>query len=306
MESPLSAESISPAPIVDISALRSVAEGVFVICDRRVPLVPNVGVVLGEHSALVIDTGMGAANGQAVLDLARSLAGGRKLYLTITHFHPEHGYGAHVFKGQAQILYNRAQGEDLADKGEAYLGMFRGMGPSIAAALEGVTLVAADELYDGPERELDLGGRIAVLKTWGRAHTNGDQIVFLPREGVLFSGDLAEEKTFPIFPWFPPHDMDIDGDRWAQVLGECLSLNPRVVVPGHGEIGGPEILSDVRDYILAVRAEVASALADGKSRDAIVADVRAQMLAAHPDWHFPEWIDFAVRYFIAVKDGDRP
>jgi hypothetical protein len=58
--------------------------------------------------------------------------------------------------------------------------------------------------------------------------------------------------------------------------------------------------------ILAVRAEVASALADGKSRDAIVVDVRAQMLAAHPDWHFPEWIDFAVRYFIAVKDGDRP
>jgi glyoxylase-like metal-dependent hydrolase (beta-lactamase superfamily II) len=178
--------------------------------------------------------------------------------------------------------------------------MFRGMGATIETALAGVTLVEADELYDGAERELDLGGRIAVLKTWGRAHTNGDQIVWLPKEGVLFSGDLAEEKTFPIFPWFPPHDMDIDGDRWIQVLDACLSLKPRVVVPGHGDVGGAEILTGVRDYIVTIRAKVATALKDAKSEDAAVAEIRAEMLAQHPDWHLPEWIDFAVRYFWAA------
>jgi glyoxylase-like metal-dependent hydrolase (beta-lactamase superfamily II) len=301
MESNLTTAPAPPPPTVEVSALTSIAEGVFVIGDRRVPLVPNIGIVVGEHSALVIDTGMGSANGRAVLDLARSLAGARKLYLTLTHFHPEHGYGAHMFKGQAHILYNRAQGDDLAIKGAGYLEMFRGMGPAIKAALADVTLVAADQLYDGSEFELDLGGRIALLKTWGRAHTNGDQIVFLPREGVLFSGDLAEEKTFPIFPWFPPQDTDIDGDRWVQALGECLALKPRNVVPGHGDVGGPEILAGVRDYIVSVRAQVADALAEGKSESTMTDEIRDKMLAAHPDWHFPEWIDFAVRYFLAAR-----
>lgn len=305
MEPILPEAPLPPSPNVDVSALASVAEGVFVIGDRRVPLVPNIGIAVGEHSALVIDTGMGSANGQAVLDLARSLAGERKLYLTLTHFHPEHGYGAHVFKGQARIVYNRAQGDDLRKKGQGYLDMFRGMAPTIEAALAGVTLVAADEFYDGSGYELDLGGRIASLRTWGRAHTNGDQIVFLPSEGVLFSGDLAEEKTYPIFPWFPPQDRDIDGNRWVQALDECLALKPRIVVPGHGDVGGSEILVGVRDYIIAVRAKVADALAERKSEDVIVAEVRADMLAAHPDWHFPEWIDFAVRYFVAA-DGAKP
>lgn len=276
------------------------------IGDRRVPLVPNIGIVLGDHSALVIDTGMGPANGRAVLNLARSLAGERKLYLTITHFHPEHGFGADAFKGNATILYNRAQADDLANKGEAYLSMFRGMGPSIAVALDGTILVAADEIYDGPRHELDLGDRVAVLETWGRAHTNGDQTVFLPRDGVLFTGDLAEERTFPIFPWFPPHDVDIDGDRWAHVLDACLAMRPRAIVPGHGEVGGPEILEAVRDYIGEIRSRVKTRLAAGEREDGLIAAIGPEMRAAHPDWHFPEWIDFAIRYFAAAETGARP
>jgi len=52
-----------PPPNVDASALSEIAKGVFVVGDRRVPLAPNIGIVLGDDSALVIDTGMGPANG---------------------------------------------------------------------------------------------------------------------------------------------------------------------------------------------------------------------------------------------------
>lgn len=297
----MSDDALPPAPTVDISALSQIADGVWVIGDRRVPLVPNIGIVLGEHAALVIDTGMGHANGAAVLALAKSLAGTRKLHLTITHFHPEHGYGADAFKGEAVIVYNKAQADDLSAKGAGYLAMFKGMGPAVEAALAGTSLVEADALYDGAEHRIDLGGRTVLLKTWGRAHTNGDQVAYLPAEGILFTGDLAEEKTFPIFPWFPPGDMDIDGDRWIEVLDDCLSWKPAVVVPGHGDIGGAEILSDVRDYIIAIREKTRAAVAAGKTEDEAVAAIRPDMLALHPDWHFPEWIDFAVRYFHAAK-----
>ena len=69
-----------------------IADGVFVIPDGRVPLVANIGVIVGDRAALVVDTGLGPRNGAAVHDIARNLEGDRPLFLTITHFHPEHGF----------------------------------------------------------------------------------------------------------------------------------------------------------------------------------------------------------------------
>jgi glyoxylase-like metal-dependent hydrolase (beta-lactamase superfamily II) len=237
-----------PPPNVDPSAIREIAKDVFVISDRRIPLVPNIGIILGSDSVLVVDTGLGPVNGQRVLETARRLAGKRPLILTLTHFHPEHGFGAQAFKGVARITYNQAQRNELKTKGEGYLGMFRGFGPAVAAALEGTELVMPDDVYEGVSTQIDLGGRKAELRNWGLAHTRGDQIVWLPAERILFTGDLAEERMFPIFPWFPPNDADLDAARWASILAELESWRPETVVPGHGDIGGPAILSAVRGY----------------------------------------------------------
>ena len=262
-----------PAPIVDPSALKEIAANVFVITDRRVPLVPNIGIIIGNDAALVVDTGMGPANGQKVLDCARRLAGPRRLVLTLTHFHPEHGFGAQVFKGAARIHYNRAQRDELSAKGDGYLGMFKTFGPGVAAALEGTLLVEPDDVYEGSSTSIDLGGRTVELRTWGLAHTAGDQVVWLPQERILFTGDLAEERIFPIFPWFPPDDASIDGARWADILAEVASWKPAIVVPGHGDIGGAEILTAVRDYMTDLGKRVAAERKSGKDADSIVASL---------------------------------
>jgi glyoxylase-like metal-dependent hydrolase (beta-lactamase superfamily II) len=290
----------APAPTVDVSGVKEIANGVWVIPDHRVPLVPNIGIVLGSESALVVDTGMGRTNGRSVLETARRLAGGRRLILTLTHFHPEHGYGAEPFKGVAKIVYNAEQAKELADKGRPYLDMFRGMGPAIADALGDTELVEADELYEGAEHEIDLGGRKVLLRNWGKAHTRGDQVVFVPSEGIIFTGDLAEEKTFPIFPWFPPQDTDIDGANWIRALDDCIAMKPKIVVPGHGDVGGVEIVAGVRDYIADVAKSVAAERKSGKFEDELVAALAPRIKAAHPDWHFPEWIDFAIRYHASL------
>ena len=290
-----------PAPVVDPSAVKEIASGVFVICDHRVPLVPNIGIILGTDAALVVDTGMGPANGKKVLDAAIRLAGQRPLVLTLTHFHPEHGFGAQVFKGAAKIHYNRAQRDELRAKGDGYLGMFKTFGPHVAAALEGTELVLPDEVYDGASATIDLGGRKVELKTWGLAHTAGDQVVWLPTERILFTGDLAEERIFPIFPWFPPDDADIDGARWASILSELAAWQPAIVVPGHGDIGGAEILLGVRDYMLDLGKRVAAERTAGKDADAIVATLAPKIRAEHPDWSAPEWIDFAIRYYASLS-----
>ena len=296
-----SAGAQPPAPIVDPSAVKEIAAGVYIIGDRGVPLVPNIGIILGPDAALVVDTGMGPANGEKVLSAAKRVAGGRPLILTLTHFHPEHGFGSQAFKGVARIHYNRAQLDELRAKGEAYLGMFKTFGPGVAAALEGTVLVEPDDVYDEASTMIDLGGRRVELRTWGLAHTAGDQVVWLPEERILFTGDLAEQRIFPIFPWFPPQDATIDAARWAHILTEVASWKPAIVVPGHGDIGGVEIVNAVQDYILDVGNRVAQERKAGKGADAIVAELAPKIRAEHPDWSAPEWIDFAIRYYATLS-----
>lgn len=284
------------APTVDPSGITQVVEGVWVIPDRRIPLVPNVGIVIGDEAALVVDTGMGVANGRRVLDAARAKAGNRRLLLTVTHFHPEHGFGAQVFKGAATIVYNSAQLDELHAKGDAYVGMFRTFGPGVEQALEGVQLVEPDETYAG-SHTLDLGGRSVTLREVGLAHTRGDQLVTVDDAGVVFAGDLVEEGCFPIFPYFPPEDADLDGDAWIRVLGELEAQEPALVVPGHGSPGGVDIVATQRSFMEELRDAAQDAADEGRSADEAVAALEPGLQARHADWVQPEWVAFAVRYF---------
>jgi hypothetical protein len=118
---------------------------------------------------------MGPRNAAKVLEFAADYAKGRRLYLTTTHFHPEHAFGAQAFAGEATYLANRAQADDLAARGAGYLDMFRAMGEPVARQLEGVKLTTPDVVYDG-SCDLDLGDRVVHLRPTGQAHTKGDQV----------------------------------------------------------------------------------------------------------------------------------
>ncbi len=270
-----------------------VADGVHVIADNRVPLVPNVGIVLGERAALVVETGIGRRNGEYVLAKARELAGRRPLFLTTTHFHPEHGFGAQAFRGAATIIYNRAQRDELHRKGSGYIEMFKGLGPHIAAELDGVELVEPDVVYDG-EAEIDLGGRLVRLTAQGPAHTVGDQTVLVDGR-VLFTGDMAETRMFPIAPHFPPHDADVDIAGWIAVMDRLIALDPAVVVPGHGEVTDVTLLRDIREYLEFVQAEARDHKSAGTDVAQAAEAISDQARKRWTGWENPEWIDFAVR-----------
>lgn len=260
------------------------------IPNHRVELVPNIGIIGGTRAVLVVDTGMGVANAEQVLAFASEVAKGRQLYLTTTHFHPEHAFGAQVFAGQATYLVNRAQADDLKTKGTGYLEIFRGLGGPIVRRLDGVQVPTPDEVYDDGY-DLDLGGRTVRLRPTGRGHTKGDQVIEVPDDGVLFTGDLAETGQFAIFPWLPPHDTDVSGVGWLAVMDRLAVSGPRVVVPGHGDIGGPQVLDDVRDYLRELRDETWRRRDSAMGEDEIVAEVRALLIERHPEWVGQEWIE---------------
>ncbi|MFI6601604.1 MBL fold metallo-hydrolase [Nonomuraea sp. NPDC050536] len=280
-------------PAVQVAGAREIAPDLLVIPNDRVALVPNIGVIGGTQAVLVVETGIGTANAEQVLAFASEVAKGRRLYLTTTHFHPEHAFGAQVFAGQATYLVNRAQADDLKIKGPGYLEMFRGFGGPIADRLDGVRLPTPDVVYDNGY-DLDLGDRTVRLRSTGRGHTKGDQVVEVPDAGVLFTGDLAETGQFAIFPWFPPYDTDVSGVRWLEVMDRLAAAGPRVVIPGHGDLGGPQILDDVRDYLRELRDETWRRRDSEMGEAEIVAEVRALLIERHPEWVGQEWIERGV------------
>ncbi len=290
---------VDPVPTVDARFPCQIAADVWLIPDRRVFLVPNIGIIVGRTAALVIDCGLGPAGGRDVLAAARRLAPGRQLILTQTHAHPEHAFGAVAFRGQAEVFLNRPQNDYLVGTGPALLGMFRsGFGDAVARLLDGVEIVPATRTYDGDHATLDLGGRTVEFRNWGTAHSPGDQTIYLPQEKILFAGDLIEERMFPIVPYFPPGipRSAIDTKRWSDALTEIERTDPAVVVPGHGNLGRGELARAVRDYLDDVRRRVAPGAA-GDRPDAAVAEVAAAIEAAYPTWDHRQFVEPAVRYF---------
>ena len=287
-----------PDPVVQTTGAHELARDLVVIPNRRVDLVPNIGVIGGNHSVLVVETGLGPGNAEEVLAFASEYAKGRRLYLTTTHFHPEHAFGAQTFAGEATYLLNSAQAADLAAKGPGYLGMFRGLGAPVARQLEGVELATPDLVYDNAY-ELDLGGRVVQMRATGRAHTRGDQVITVPDVDILFTGDLVETGQFAIFPWFPPYDVDVSGLGWIEVMRRLVATDPNVVVPGHGDISGPQILADVRNYLELLRDETWVRRDSAMNEETIVAEVKALMIERHPEWTGQDWIEKGVDSFCA-------
>jgi glyoxylase-like metal-dependent hydrolase (beta-lactamase superfamily II) len=286
-----------PNPLlIHANTEQEIGPGVFVIPDRRVNLVPNVGIVLGDDAVLVVDTGIGPANGELVRAEAQRLGGSRRMYVTLTHFHPEHGFGAQSFAGDAHLVYNRAQADELAANGREFVELFTTFGPEVAELLAPVELVEPLETYEG-RLELDLGGRTVELREFGGAHTLGDQVVLLPEERIMFAGDLVENRFFPIVFGVA------NGPAWIETLAELDELGATTVVPGHGEVGGRELIRDQRAYLIDVRDRVADAVARGEDADAAAAALGPAIRERYASWDNPEWIDFAIRDFHARAAG---
>jgi glyoxylase-like metal-dependent hydrolase (beta-lactamase superfamily II) len=282
-----------PPRVPDASKLIEVGERTWILPDHeRTPHVPNVGIVVGERSTLVVESGMGIANGERVLEIARDLGEGRPLFLTASHFHPEHGLGAQPFVGQATIILNGRQRDELFEKCRGYVELFSTFTPAIAEALDGVELVPPDVIYTG-EMRLDLGGRIVEFSERGDGHTRGDQVVVVPDERIVFAGDLVEERFFAILP-----DEDSDGDVWIRRLEEIEALAPEVLVPGHGALGGVELSVAARGSLEEIRDQAAGLRAEGTPAEEIAAAVEADQLARYPDWGNRDWIRPAALSFL--------
>lgn len=288
-----------PLPLIDARFPYEIAKNVWLIPDKRIFLVPNVGIIVGKEAALVIDCGLGPENGRRVLQAAQKIAPGRRLILTQTHAHPEHAFGSVAFRNRAEIFLNRQQNDYLIQSGSALLELFRSsFSQDVGRLLEGVEIVPATNTYKGESASIDLGDRRVEFRNWGIAHSPGDQTIYLPQEKILFAGDLVEERIFPIVPYFPPTipRTAINCDRWKEALSNMEQINPTIIVPGHGNLGRAEIARSVREYLEVVQNRVAKAIT-GEGVEEKIAQLKLEIQSLYPTWEHENLIEPAIRYF---------
>jgi len=233
-------QQVSPSAwfVQGVSALGSPANQNFI---------SNAGFVVTPAGVVVIDALGSPALGQKLLAEIRKITPQPVTHVILTHYHADHIYGLQVFKAAgAKVIAHKGARDYLAsDTARLRLQASRTeLAPWID---ENTQLVTPDEWLDGP-RELTVGGTQMRILPVGPSHTAEDLVIWLPREKVLFAGDLVFRGRIPFVG-------QADSRRWIGALDQILELGADVLVPGHGGLTR-EARADLqltRDYLVHLR-----------------------------------------------------
>lgn len=227
-----------------------VGNGVF--ARRYEHLDQTLGLVVGEERCLVIDTGGDEVQGEEFIAAIRGFTS-LPWTVVITHAHFDHYFGTAPFRPCPVWSHERCRAAMAADAEHdraAWAARFTRDGEyELADRLLNAELVLPDQVTTS-KTELDLGGRVVTLLHPGPAHSDGDLIVHVPDEDVVFAGDLVEVGAPPsIGP-------DADPVAWPKALDKILALRPGTVVPGHGFPVGVSSVEEQRDQLHQLSALV--------------------------------------------------
>ncbi|UOR01883.1 MBL fold metallo-hydrolase [Leucobacter allii] len=198
-------------------------------------MVNNMGLIAGADGATSIDATSTEPRMRAYLAAVARTTPAPVRRLVLTHAHPDHCNGASLLP-DAEVIAHRAVAEELARPHALAPHIFEPFAQGDIRARR-PTVVFEDAIA-----LLDAERRIEVRHPGGPAHTAGDAYVWLPDDGVLFTGDL-------VFSGGTPFALSGSPAGWLRALEQMAALAPEVVVPGHGPVGGAELLEPVADYL---------------------------------------------------------
>ena len=240
---------------------------------------PNIGIVVGQDATLVVDTGLGPRNGATIAKVAKHLAPRNKLYLTTTHFHPEHAAGASGFPAGTILIRNKVQQDEMEKHGAEMIEMFSSRNAQWKELLADAKLPPPDETFD-KERVLDLGGGVKARLLWfGGAHTKGDELTFVEPDRTLISGDVVQNKVVP----------NIYGDggtpaSWIQVLDQVAKLGAVHVLPDHSAVGDGSLVAQEKAFITDLRTRALDLKRQGLDADEAGKRLTVEFKAKYSDW----------------------
>lgn len=223
----------------------------------------NNGWIVFEDYVLLIDANF-PSGAEVVLPKIKAITDRPVRFAFDTHHHGDHAYGNQfwVEQGAVPIAHTGALEEMRAKEPAGWDSAAKGRPDVAASKLKLPSVVFPEKLF------FDDGRRRVELLWFGVAHTKGDGFAWLPKEKILFTGDAAVNGAYN-------YVADAHIGEWIKTLERVKALGAQVVCPGHGPMGGPEIIADQQAYFVALYAEVQALRDAGKS----AADAKAAVPA---------------------------
>jgi cyclase len=285
--------------------VKKVADGVWVaVAAPAYKVNCNTAIIENDDGVMVVDTHSKPSAARVIVERLREMTSKPVRYVVNTHFHWDHWHGNEVYPAaypHAEIVTNQITREAMVRKGlkriqdhvrtvpaeiaklraeaaaappdrrrtldadlrlaEAYLAEVKALKP----ALPTIAFERTMTLYRR-DREIE-------LLHLGRAHTEGDVFVYLPREKVVITGDAVIGWT--------PYMGDGYPEDWVSTLDRLAQLDFTHIIMGHGEVAGRDWLRTFRAYVHDMVEAVRQEVATGATLDEVKQRVTARLAPVH-------------------------
>ncbi len=211
-----------------------VSENVFAIVGplgQRSPdndgLNATFGFVVTPSGVILIDSGASRLGAEKLAQAIRAVTEQPVRWVVNTGSQDHRWLGNDSFARQgAQIIAMRRTAASQAQLAKQHM---QGLEQLLGKRLQGTTPLPATSVKDGNVATLELGGETLSLQ-YTDAHFPGDTMVFLPKRGVVFTGDLVYvDRLLAVLPMS-------NVTKGQRAFKAMAALKPKHVVPGHGRV----------------------------------------------------------------------
>lgn len=222
----------------------------------------NQGWVIFKDFVLVIDANF-PNQAEEVIEVIRRTTDKPIRYVFDTHYHGDHADGNQIYNKLGATAIASENSKTLFEtKGIAGFRQSQEEKPDEYGDLE----YAPATLYFPRKLVLDDGTQRVELIHFGHAHTAGDAIAWLPKQGIAFTGDACVNGAFN-------YTGDSNTASWIGVLTELAELPIRTIAPGHGELADKQLIETQKRYFVELREFIQQASSAGKTLDEIKAAI---------------------------------
>jgi len=282
--------------------LQRVADGVHVaVAAPAYKVNSNTAIIESDDGVVIVDTHSKPSAARVIVDRVRELTARPVRFVVNTHFHWDHWHGNEVYPAAypgAEIITNQLTREAMVNKGLKRIQDHVRQVPAEVARLRG-ELAAATTTEQRAKLQADLRlaesylAEVRALKPalptmafertmklyrrdreihllyLGRAHTEGDVFVYLPKERTVITGDAVIGWT--------PYMGDGYPEDWVTTIDRLAELDFDTIVMGHGNPAGRDWLRTFRGYIHDMVEAVREEVATGASLDEVKQRVPARL-----------------------------
>ena len=283
------------------STLEELAAGVYAFTAQGDP---NVGAVVGRDSVLCVDARATPTAAQEWLQELRRVTDKPVEWLVLTHYHAVRVLGASAYEARHIAAHAGTSGWIRERGAQDWESEYRRF-PRLFRDADSIPGLTHPDVAFSDTLELDLGGREVHVRWLGGGHTQGDVVVWLPEERVLFAGDLVEARAAPYMG-------DALVAAWQTgTLDLVASLGAETLVPGRGPaLLGSDVgrgIDETREYLRTIWTTVRGAHGRGVSLREAGEEARAALEPRFGGWWiFEHCFPFNVARCYDEASGLRP